>query len=259
MLDLITHNLVTSNDTIKIFPISDLHVGDKALDKRLFREFANKIATTENYYCLLVGDLMNNAIVGSVSNTYNEEMPPREQLKWLREELIPLKKKILGIVSGNHEYRSKKATDTDLTEELAEYLDLKHLYRDDELVVKISFGKINNAGNPATYTIYMTHGSGGGKMSGGKLNNIQSLVHSCDNADIYLTGHGHDKIGNKLQPRRIDYRHNKIVNIEKGFAMTGHWSEFFGGYAARGMFRPTATGPTIITLYGDKKYFELTI
>jgi len=258
MLELIVHNLSEEFKMIKLFPLSDLHVGDKTFDKKMFRDFVKMVAVTPEYYSVLVGDLLNNAIINSVSNCYNEEMPPREQLKWVREELLPMKHKILGIVSGNHEYRSKKNTDTHLTEELAEYLGLAHLYREDELAIKITFGH-STSGNSQVYIIYMTHGSGGGKRPGSGVNNTEMLTMSVENADIYIVGHGHKRWAYKNSPRRIDYIHEKVKQIEKLFVMSSHWSEFFSGYAARGMFTPSSKGSVPITMYAGKKYFEGTV
>lgn len=258
MLEMVTHKLSSNLEYIRLFPINDLHVGDKTLDKTMFRKFIKDIAENPNDYAVLIGDLLNNATKDSVSNVYNDEMSPRNQLLWVREELLPIKNKILGIVEGNHEHRSKKSTDTHLTADLADYLNLSHLYREEELVIKITFGQ-GRGNQPIMYTTYMTHGSGGGKMTGSKVNNTERLVTSVENADIYIVGHGHDKWASKKYPRRIDAIHGKIQQVEKLFVMSSHWAEFFGGYGARYMFTPTVPGSVPIKLYGDRKYFEATI
>jgi len=259
VLKLLCHKLSSNLEYIIIYPISDLHVGDKSLDKECFRDFVKKIADDEHAYCVLVGDILNNAIVGSVSNSYNEEMPPKEQLKWARTELMPIKHKILGIVSGNHEYRSKKNTDTHLTEDLAEYLGIVNLFSEDELALKITFGKNGVSANPQMYTLYMTHGAGGGKKPGSGLNNAESLAMSVENADVYIVGHGHKRIAYKNAPRRIDAIHEKIQQIEKLFVMSSHWSSYFSGYAVRKMLTPSAGGSVPIKLYAYKKHAEATI
>ena len=96
-------------------------------------------------------------------------------------------------------------------------------------------------------------------MSRNPLNNLQLLTLSCENADVYAIGHGHDLIANKLYPRRIDAIHGRIQHVEKLYVMSSHWSEFFGGYAARGMFIPNAPGPGQVTFYGDRRKFEATV
>ena len=60
----------------------------------------------ENAYCILNGDLLNNATKTSVSDSYAEEIPPMEQINKAVELFSPIKDKILAILTGNHESRT---------------------------------------------------------------------------------------------------------------------------------------------------------
>jgi predicted phosphodiesterase len=239
-------------------PINDLHVGERSCDKEKFKELVRYIAKTPNVYTVLVGDLLNNAIVSSVSNCYEEEMTPNEAKKWLREELKPIKNKILAVVGGNHEYRSAKATDTHLIEDICDYLDITTLYRPIEAFVKISFGKsaVNNTNQ--VYGIYLTHGAGGGKKPGSAVNRIEELSMSVS-ADLYICGHFHRKIGMKHEFRHVDMTHESISERERLFVIASHWASSFGGYASQKMLQPQAKGSSVITLYGKEKRMEVTI
>ena len=233
-------------------------MGERSFDRERFQNFISHIANTENAYCVLTGDLLNNAIITSVSNSYEDIMTPSESKKWLREELIPIKNKILAVVSGNHEARSRKVTDTDLVEDICDYLGISQLYCKEEAYVKISFGKQKTPAVPQIYGIYITHGSGGGGKAGSVLNRIECLSMSVL-ADVYITGHYHKKAAYKHEYRHVDLYHNTIQERERLFVVASSWHSYFGGYAAEKMMQPSAKGTVPITLYADKKRFEATI
>lgn len=239
-------------ESVELYPLSDLHIGDPRTDKRMFLQFLEHIKAAPNRFLLFNGDNSNNAIKSSVSNIYEEEMTPREQKIWLRENLQCVKDRFLIFTPGNHEDRSVRETDTHMIEDLAENLGLEDLYRSEEALIKLSFGV--NPTNPerkVVYSIYITHGNGGGKRAGSTINNLELLGLSID-ADIYIVGHSHKRIAYKSGFRRPDLRNNKIVQAERLFVCSSSWSDF-GGYAARKMLIPSAKGSVPITLDGRKK------
>jgi len=256
-LDIIEVRLPESFETVEIYPLSDLHIGDPKVDKRLFREFLNHIMAEPNRFIIYNGDNMNNAIKSSVSNVYNEEMNPREQKKWLQHELKPVKDRILVFVEGNHEGRTTKDTDQRIVEDIADYLDKGELYRENEAYIKLSFGKRKNSTRQMCYGIYVIHGNGGGKRPGSALNNIEMLCMGIE-ADVYIMGHVHKKIAYKNAYRKADLINNVITERERLFVVSSHWSEF-GGYAARKMYNPSAKGSVPIKLYDGVKKMEAVI
>lgn len=253
-MDIIEIKLPKEFETVEIYPLSDLHIGDPKVDKRLFREFIKHILEKPNRFLIYNGDNMNNAIKSSVSNVYNEEMTPREQKKWLKENLKPVADRFLAFVAGNHEERTAKETDQSVVEDIAEYLGKADVYRDDEAYIKLIFGKRASSGSQMCYTIYVVHGCGGGRRPGSALNNIELLALGTE-ADIYVMGHVHEKIAHKNAVRRPDLRNNNILEQERLFVVSSHWSKF-GGYAARKMFTPSAKGSVPIILYSGVKRME---
>ena len=81
--------------------------------------FCRQIASDQNAYIILGGDLMNNATRSSVSNVFEERIRPRDQKKQLVTLLEPVRDRILCMVSGNHERRSGKDADDDPTYDIA--------------------------------------------------------------------------------------------------------------------------------------------
>jgi len=68
-------------------------------------DFKKKLLNEPNSYITVAGDMMNNGLKNSVTNVYQETMRPRDQKKWLVEQLRDVKDKILCVVPGNHENR----------------------------------------------------------------------------------------------------------------------------------------------------------
>ena len=257
MQKIITLDLPTELDRAEIYPLSDLHIGDKYADLNLFRKFRDHVLAAENRFIVCIGDLANNAVKSSVSNVYNETISPREQRKWLKENLAPLADRIVVMVGGNHEERSLKDTDTDITEELADSLRIPKAYRSNEAVVKVTLGKGYN-GKKICYLLYCIHGTGGGKKPGASINNMLDLGLSID-CDIYIMGHTHKKTAHKNTFRRVDTRNNRITDEQERLFITTSSYTAFGGYAARGMMIPSAKGSVPVTLSGVRKELFATV
>jgi len=254
---MITHDLSRDFETIKIYPVSDVHVGTSNFEREMFINFIEEIDRTPNAFIILCGDLLNNNILGSVGNMFEDDMTPSEQKKWLREKLMPIKNKILAVVSGNHDSRNRKVADCDPVEDICDYLGISKLYQPIEAFVKITFGKCGTGANKQMYGIYMTHGNGGGKMVGASLNNIERLAMSVS-ADIFVMGHVHKRAAYKHSYRHVDMIHNRISERDRLFVISSHW-QTFGGYASQKMLQPSAKGSVPITLYANRKHFEATI
>lgn len=256
---IIVHELSTDFTTLELYPLSDLHIGSPFTDTVMFQKFIRYILAEPNRFILFNGDNMNNALKSSVSNVYNETMNPREQKKWLIQELSCVKDRILCFVEGNHEYRTTKEVDLSPVEEIADRLGKYELYREDEAILKITFGKnIGKTGSGygcrIAYSIYVTHGNGGGKRPGSALNNIELLALTTD-ADIYICGHIHKKMAYKSVIRRIDMHNNTIRAFDRLFAYSAAWQDY-GGYAVRKMLPAGSKGSTPIILSGTEKKAE---
>jgi calcineurin-like phosphoesterase family protein len=171
--------------------------------------------------------------------------------------LEPLRDRILCSVSGNHERRSLKDADDDPTYDIMCKLDLEHLYRENVAFVKLQIGKQEASGlkNP-TYSLVVTHGSGGGILTGGMVNRNERYAYAIDGADILIVGHSHKSAVTQPGKISIDHRNN-IVSV-KPFKVvsSGAWLDY-GGYAAQKMLLPGSHAVQRIKLAGDHK--EITV
>ncbi|MBE6725110.1 MAG: hypothetical protein E7576_07980 [Ruminococcaceae bacterium] len=245
------------NDDLKIYPISDVHLGAAEHMESAWREFRTKVMGEENSYLVLAGDLINNATRSSVSNIFDETMRPSSQKKLMAEMLMPLKDRILCAVPGNHEGRSGKDADDDPVYDICSKLDIEDLYRENIAFLKIQIGDpaANGARNP-TYVIAVTHGAGGGILTGGVVNRAERFGYAIDGADALILGHSHKPF--TTQPAKLKVNpYNNTVSVKpfKVISATS-WLEY-GGYAARKNLLPSSHAPQVLKLCGTQKEIKV--
>lgn len=255
---LIVHELSEEFETVELYPLLDLHIGDRKTDIALFKRFVQFIGEQPNRFITIQGDLMNNALKTSVSNVYEETMNPQEQKKFLIHELRPIKDRILCYVPGNHEERSTKDSDNHPIEDLAVAFDREDLYRHDGAFMKVTFGTKDKNQKRASYNICCIHGVGGGSKSGGAVNRIEDFLYSIEGADILIMGHVHKKIAGRPSRICFDPYNNNLRQRDTLWVIASAWQDW-GGYAMRGMLKPGSKGKTPITLYGRVKDFNAVI
>ena len=134
--DMVTHRF---DHPINIIPISDVHFGALEHMNKEWITFCKMVEKLPNTYIILGGDLINNSVrTCSFINPYDELVRPREQKKKMVEFLTPIKDRILCAVAGNHEARSAKDDDIDITYDIMAKLDIEDLYRPCMCFMKVS-------------------------------------------------------------------------------------------------------------------------
>lgn len=239
-------------ERIEIHPMADLHIGDSNCDFKLIMERIEHIKHTPNAYCILDGDLMDTAIASSVGDTYGSNLQPMEQLKMCVKIFEPIKDKILAVLPGNHENRVYKTDGMDITEIMCAQLGIPQKYSPTTALLFIRFGRQvgKNHNRPMLYTAYVTHGSGGGRKEGGKVNRLADLASIVD-ADIYITGHTHLPMVMKEGFFRVSGSNSSVALVDKLFINTSAWLNY-GGYGDKQGFKPTSKKTPIIYLDGTK-------
>ena len=250
--EIITRHFPENSD-IKIYPISDVHLGAAEHLAAEWDNFCKRILEEPDSYIILGGDMLNNSLKSSVANIYEETMRPREQKRIMAEMLRPLKDKILCATTGNHCRRSGKDADDDPTYDIMCKLDLEHLYRENMAFLCLRFGKKDGDGrkNP-TYTFVVTHGAGGGGSTGSAVNRSEKFGYVIDGMDCLVLGHTHKAYTTQPSKISIDLQNNKVsLKPFKVVSMTS-WLAY-GGYAARAMLTPSSYVPQEIILRGNRK------
>ena len=241
--------------SVEIHIFADWHIGDKACDMDAIREEIAYIRRTPNAYVICNGDLMNNATKNSVSDCYAEIIPPMEQLQTLCELLEPIKSRLLLLTQGNHEARTFHSDGIDLTALLAKQLDVYDKYVREGGVLFLRFGKISshNHNRKQLYSIYCTHGSGGGRKEGSKAIRLADMASIVD-CDLYCHAHSHLPIIMKQNFFRVDTSNSCVTEVEKLFVNTASQLKY-GGYGQTYEFKPSSTTSPVIYLSGTKREF----
>ena len=259
-------DLPRSIDKLTILPISDTHFGDAHADEELLRKRIEFIRDNENVYTILCGDILNNATRGGVSDVYGERYSPMKAIQYAVKLFEPIKHKVLGIVDGNHEARTYKDSGICLGQIIAEELGLADKYCSEGLFVFLRFGQVRNGKHETNgsgerrkvcYTVYFSHGNGGGKKPGSKLNALEDLAGIVD-ADCYISGHVHLPGNFKECFFRVDARNSIVTNVEKTFVSLSAYLNY-GGYGQRMGFKPASLSAPIVVFDGTKKDIKVTM
>lgn len=239
--------------SIEIHTLADLHMGDKHCDNKLIQERIRLIQDTENAYCILNGDLMNNATKTSISDSYAEQLTPMQQIGQAVDLLMPIKDKIIAIQSGNHESRTYKKEGIDLTEIMARELGLGDKYSSTGSLIFVRFGWNEKRKRKQWYTVYAIHGSGGGRKEGAKAIRLADMASIVD-ADIYIHSHTHLGMIMRQAFFRVDTANSSVQCVDKLFVNTGATLDY-GGYGESYEFKPSSKETPIIYLSGLEKRF----
>ena len=239
-------------EQIEVHPMADLHIGDSMSDFKLIMERIEHIKNTPNAYCILDGDLMDTAVCTSIGDTYGANLQPMEQLKQCVKIFEPIKDKILGVLPGNHENRVYKSDGLDITEIMCSQLGIPEKYSPTTALLFIRFGKntARTPHRPFLYSVYVTHGSGGGRKEGGKVNRLADLASIVD-ADIYIHAHTHLPLIFKESFYRTCSSNSSVALVDKLFINTSA-SLNYGGYGDKAGFKPASKAAPVIYLDGLK-------
>ena len=249
--------------SVELHTFADEHLGDEHSDLKRLLARIEYVKNTPNAYCILNGDIIDNATKTSIGDTYTQVFNPMEQLAKAVEIFAPIKDKILCITHGNHENRTYKNEGINLSFLMAKQMGLDHRYTPTSAVLFIRVGESSRGQRESNgsgkvrkicYTLYVLHGGGGGRKEGAKANRLADMASIID-TDIYIHSHTHLPMIMKQAYHRIDERNSCVALVDKLFVNTAANLKY-GGYGEAGEFKPTSKDTPTIYLSGTKKYFE---
>ena len=247
---------------IELHTFADEHIGDEHCDIKRLLERIDYVKNTPNAYCILNGDILDNATKTSIGDSYAQVFNPMEQLHKAVELFGCISDKTLLIDEGNHEARTYRKEGINLSRLIADQLGLSDRYSPTSAVLFIRFGRetkcrkeTNGSGNvrKICYTVYALHGSGGGRKEGAKAIRLADMASIID-TDIYIHSHTHLPMIMKQAFHRIDPRNSTVAIVDKLFVNTAS-NLNYGGYGEAGEFKPSSKETPVIYLCGTKKHF----
>jgi len=228
-----------SDDDVKLYDIGDVHRGNIAFDGELLEKVVDEIASDKQAFWVSTGDLLEVALKDSIGDVYSAYSTETEY-EYLKEELAPIAHRCLGIVRSNHHRRFEKAVGMSLDKLIARELEVPFLG---------ALGVIRIKCGAAPYYIAMHHGTGGGKMRGGKTNNTQRLAGIMSGCDLYLEGHTHTFDFFIDDHYYIDKKRRNCILYKAHFVVTGHFLTYFDSYGVDAKYKPSPKGVAVATLY----------
>lgn len=241
-----------------VYTLADLHIGDAHCNEAEVLDRVKAIEDDPYGLCVCNGDLMNTALRNSVSDVYGELLSPMQQIAYLVDLLRPIKDKIIAVTTGNHEQRTYRTDGIDITRLVCRELGIEDKYAPEGVLVFLRFGTrsrhsghVNDRNPRQWYSIYATHGSGGGRKEGAKAIRLAEMAAIVD-ADIFIHSHVHLGMIMKERYYRVDTSNCVAKPVDKLFVCTGA-TLGYGGYGQAQEFKPASMATPVIHLDAKHK------
>jgi len=250
-----------SADRIKIAPLSDVHFGARAHQTKRFLDYVEWIRKSPHVFTFLNGDMIENAIDGSVGGAaYESIMTPSEQLWGSRrgepgiiDILRPISHKIFWCQPGNHEWRTWKKANIDPTRIIARELGIPY-FSEPVYADILAWGH--------RFTFFVQHGSSGSATKGGKMNAASRPALWQEATHFICMGHVHDSMANPVtrlvRERTFDNSGKltgfRLVEKTQYIVVFPSFHSYFDSYGARAGYAPGSWGTVTCTLYNDGSY-----
>lgn len=215
-----------------LFPLSDLHLGSTQCDLEFFEYWMKtfeKAPDNKVIYCL--GDLLE--FPRASLDAYGVTMSTHDALELLIEYLEPYKEYVKYVVTGNHEARTLREHNFDVTKQIASRLDASYSGSD-------FFNKIVEGDKELV--IYGKHGTRTSKNPQLAMNNFIRDMADID-ANLCMMGHNH----------YCDFASNYRRGFDKGsrkyYVFSGHFLGYDGYARNKGL---SLSQPSFLRLTVDK-------
>ena len=245
-------NLPVSMEYADLYFVHDIHFGSELFDEKKWEKLKNMILNDDNAYVCIVGDVMENAIPSSKNcDVFSQTHSPAEQKEWATEQLQDLSHKVFAVVPGNHESnRTTKVSGLYPLYDCCLLAGIGEKYRDTIAFLDIAVGKYRGK------TSRQTHYFGQIQHKAKDLKNYHSSDYT-DGIDFFASGHDHET-KDKPRAKLVFDPHNKLIykrNVE--CINCGSFCSY-GGYGAKGAYRPQSDKNYKLRLFGNEKRMETT-
>lgn len=234
-----------------IFFLHDFHFGSELFNEQKWKDLKKKIQDNDFAYVCWIGDFMENAVPNSKSDPFTQKFPPAVQKEMVAQELFDLRNKTISVVPGNHEHnRSTKLCGIYPIYDVCMLVGIDEKYRDTIAYLDIGVGIRNDSKKKQVHYFGQTQHVAKNTKNGGTSD-------WTDGIDFFAYGHTHTPEDLPKAKMVFDH-HNKIIykrNIEN--LNSGSFCNF-GGYGAKGAFRPQSDKMYKLRIFGGEKKTETT-
>lgn len=219
------------SDEFTIYLLSDVHLGARACDERLFQETIDKIARGTNTFWIGLGDFLD------AIHRHDKRHREDTLADWLRGQgpiitlqrdrlidmLKPIGHRCLAYLIGNHENSVEEDCSVDayldVINGIAPHADIR-MGMSGFLTLRFQrCAEEDRKGGTWTLPMYLHHGAGGGEMMSGSALKLERMAETYS-ALVYAMGHTHRRV---CFPSPVVYadRSGKIVAETRFYINTG--------------------------------------
>jgi hypothetical protein len=263
------------NDTIKIWNLADLHLGNRAVAKDRLRKDIAEIAKDPLSFWIGGGDY------GDFISTKDKRFDPdcmdpdvldlsdmgcigKAIATYVRDLLKPIAHKCLGLLFGNHEASYMRHEDqSDLHAWLCRELNVPNLRYSAIFDLQMIRGKGkpriipkpgpgNHDHRECSVHFLVHHGSGSAATHSGKTNRLKAFRDMTD-ADVIMVGHCHDARVMPMPRLSANADCSKIVERKRLGLMTGSYLRTYAsgqtGYGEMKGYLPATLGAVAVCIH----------
>lgn len=258
-------------DKLNYYFIGDIHFGHVGCCHSTIKRDVKAAAADPFGRVILMGDILDAVAVTDKRWSFSSLDPEcfhpidepgdrrqftngviNRQISMAYEYLKPLKGKIDAFLTGNHEETLVSKANFDPLEVLAEKLEFNNYKAAYNVGIRYTFEGYGKGDGKNTTNwvldVAATHGSGGGRKSGGKVNRVEDTGLWLTSADIVAMGHVHKKnAGTQSILTFPRHKHFTVKEKEQWCILTGSYLRGYhvgsgSQYTERWGMQPTSIG-----------------
>ena len=245
------------SDKIQIVLLGDFHVGNIGCDEAAIRRHVEYIKKSPNTYWVDMGDKCEFITASDKrwdSGNVAEWMTvkgindlPYLQAKRYVSLVKSIRHKCLGLIEGNHEFTIYKHYHQNIHERVCVELGVPNL----GFLSILKLGITRQQRDMVNINFGLTHGAGGSRYIGGKLNRLIAFGNDFEGVSVFAMGHMHDKISykkKKLYVTKTNQLGEKTIIFCAVPSFFKTYNEGSTSYGERALYSPTSIGATKITI-----------
>ena len=215
---------------------SCVHIGEESHDAKLFAQYLSWAQRTKADI-VIMGDLLDTGLcIGTkhIGSVWENNLNPDEQIDRACTLLTPVKKQIIGVVTGNHELRSERVTSINPLKQVV-------------LRLGVDYSGPSKVIRWRKWTLFVAHGT-----SGNLTSDFRKVLDGWEGVNVIALAHVHHLMTQTIV-RFVVEEGSAIVKSRKiHLVRTGNFLKY-AKYAALALHSPTDTGSAILEDSGSGK------
>ena len=246
-----------------LYPIGDIHYGSAACDVPAFLSRISDAKNDPNGFVLGMGDYCEHINMGDKRFDIRSVDPkllkrlddlPGYCTRFLVESFGPVRCKIIGLLTGNHEDKLRLRDSNDVHGAMCIGLQAKNLGYDSIIRWKFVRKGATKKSRPSSTVIKImaSHSTIASRQDGGKLNRMLGMS-TIFNARLLLFGHGHSGlVGHRIMLDVPESGTMRLVERPQTVVMTGSfrrgYTEGTLDYAEKAGYNPSVIGAPMVRI-----------